>query len=866
MTGAVGWLTRRHLRRRWPALVPVALIVAAGATGAFIAAGAADRTAGAYGDYLTRARVSDVTINPSLSTTEIDQVIRTLPGVRSVTSEGFFLADFADDGAPRTVAEGQADQGGPQVRGSSDGRYHDMDRPALVAGRLPTGHDEAMVSRELADAEGIELGDTYPVSFWGRVEGTTDHPDFSAPDTVISPVGVEHLTVVGIGTLSDEVLPEELYPRDRVVVSPDVVERYDCLIDLPPQDATDEEAFLASTPGGCATSYRYYSLEVEGGADGVAAVTEAFRRRAEALNAGLPPVVLQQAQYHLIATTTAQEQARVERSTQPTVAALAVLAGVAAAVTLVVAGLAAARELRRSEDDLAQWRQLGLTTGERVRVVAVPLAGAVVAGLLMAVVAAWLLSPIGPVGSVRSVEPSPDRRLSTWASLGAVALGLVLVAGVVALGLRSAGRGGRAHRLPAVAGGAGAGGGGGGGRAPSARQRLVQRATRPEVAEGVRAAQGGYRGAGLVMASGGVAAAIFLAAVVFGASLSSVVSTPADYGWPWDVATMGGFGYGGVDLDQARDELDGRADVERWTGLGFTNQVTLDGDPVLSVIGYDRTSTVDLPVVAGRLPTAAGEVALGSLTAADQGLAVGDRVELGGDALPDQRPTAATVVGLVVMPPLGPYQADRAAPGRGLLLPEAMFPADFLAANLSFVGVELTGGARPGPVLAELRPRFQAWETHGWVPFNYRGPVRPAEIDDAGHMRAVPLLAGGLLVVAAVIGLALAVIMSVRGRRRELAILRALGFTGRQLRTSVRVQALVTMTVALAVGVPVGVALGRLAWRAFADQLGVAAGPVVPLGWLAATVAGGLTVALVAAALPARTASRIDPATTLRSE
>jgi hypothetical protein len=746
------------------------------------------------------------------------------------------------------------------VRGSSDGRYHDMDRPALVAGRLPTGHDEAMVSRELADAEGIELGDTYPVSFWGRVEGTTDHPDFSAPDTVISPVGVEHLTVVGIGTLSDEVLPEELYPRDRVVVSPDVVERYDCLIDLPPQDATDEEAFLAYTPGGCATSYRYYSLEVEGGADGVAAVTEAFRRRAEALNAGLPPALQKVAGYYRIATTTAQEQARVERSTQPTVAALAVLAGVAAAVTLVVAGLAVARELRHSEDDLAQWRQLGLTTGERVRVVAVPLAGAVVAGLLVAVVAAWLLSPIGPVGSVRSVEPSPDRRLPSGVGLGAVALGLVLVVGVVALGLRSAGRGARARRTSTGADGAGAG------RAPSALQRLVRRATRPEVAEGVRAAQGGYRGAGLVMASGGVAAAIFLAAVVFGASLSSVVSTPAAYGWPWDVATMGGFGYGGVDLDQAREDLDGRPDVERWTGLGFTNQVTLDGDPVLSVIGYDRTSTVDLPVVAGRLPTAAGEVALGARTAADQGLAVGDRVELGGDALPDQRPTAATVVGLVVMPPLGPYQADRAAPGRGLLLPEAMFPADFLVANLSFVGIELADGARPGPVLTELRPRFQAWETHGWMPFDYRGPVRPAEIDDAGHMQAVPLLAGGLLVVAAVIGLALAVVMSVRGRRRELAILRALGFTGRQLRTSVRVQALVTMAVALAVGVPVGVALGRLAWRAFADQLGVAAGPVVPLGWIAATVAGGLTVALAAAALPARTASKIDPATTLHSE
>jgi ABC-type antimicrobial peptide transport system permease subunit len=160
---------------------------------------------------------------------------------------------------------------------------------------------------------------------------------------------------------------------------------------------------------------------------------------------------------------------------------------------------------------------------------------------------------------------------------------------------------------------------------------------------------------------------------------------------------------------------------------------------------------------------------------------------------------------------------------------------------------------------------FRAWSMDGST-FDYADAVRPPEIVDADRMRTVPLLAGALLVLAAVIGLALAVVVSVRGRRRELAILRALGFTGRQLRTSVHVQAVATMAVALACGIPVGIALGRVAWRAFADRLGVAAGPVVPLGWIAATVVGGLAVALVAAAVPARTAASVDPATVLRSE
>jgi ABC-type antimicrobial peptide transport system permease subunit len=76
----------------------------------------------------------------------------------------------------------------------------------------------------------------------------------------------------------------------------------------------------------------------------------------------------------------------------------------------------------------------------------------------------------------------------------------------------------------------------------------------------------------------------------------------------------------------------------------------------------------------------------------------------------------------------------------------------------------------------------------------------------------------------------------------------------------------VTTAVALVVGIPAGIVVGRLAWRAFADELGVAAGPVIPLRWVAATLVGGLVVALVAAALPARIAARIDPAAVLRSE
>jgi len=122
------------------------------------------------------------------------------------------------------------------------------------------------------------------------------------------------------------------------------------------------------------------------------------------------------------------------------------------------------------------------------------------------------------------------------------------------------------------------------------------------------------------------------------------------------------------------------------------------------------------------------------------------------------------------------------------------------------------------------RHDYGAWGANGYR-VEYTKPVRPAEIVDAGGMWAVPLLVGGLLGVTLMVGLSLAIFVSTRARRRELSILRALGFTGGQLSNSVRVQAVATMLAALAIGVPTGMVAGRLAWRAFASSLAVVEAP-----------------------------------------
>jgi hypothetical protein len=849
---ATGWLIRRRFARHWPALLPLVLVVAIGGAGALLSLGAADRTDTAYADYLDRSGASDVVINPSLHSADIGDAIRKLPGVRRVTSDALFLVTAPDDGEPRTVAEFAAteDESTAQIRGSADGRYTAMDRPAVEEGRLPTGRREAFVNRELARSANVKVGDTIPTSFWNGLDDpilTAQLDEPPAPDSIVEPIGVEQLTVVGIGTFGDEVLPDGLYPQDRMIVSPDVADRYDCVPEAPPTDATYEESLSILLPDGCATSYEYYALDVPGGPRAVGAALDAYARRADQLDAELPqPLLDRDVRYILISTTTKPEQERVDRSTRPTVGALLVLGLIAAAVTAAIGAIVVARELRRRDEEHLQWYRLGMGARERAAVLGVPPAVAIVVGVAIALFVAWLLSPIAPVGNVRSVDPSPARTLPSWALYGAVAVTALLLLTLGFLVARSVVR----HRTARV-------------RRPSSTWgRFVPRRAGPEVSEGVRAAYGGGGGTGLVVGSAVVACTVFLAAIVFGTSLSSLVSTPAAYGWPWDVGSMGGFGYGGLDVAKMRADLDGQPGVERWAGLGFT-AASLDSEPTPTLIALGGSSDVDLGVVEGRLPSRAREVALGTRTAAERGIEVGDTVRLGGDGLDTRR---ARVTGLAVLPTLGPYGSDRAAPGDGMLVPAAAFDPEFVNGVITFAGVDLASGP-PGPEeAARLTREYQAWDTNGYVPFLYPEPVRPAEIDDAESMQGVPLLVGGLLVVATVIGLAVAIVLSVRSRRRELAMLRALGFDARQVRSSVRVQSLATVIPAIAIGVPGGIVLGRFLWQSFASELGVLQTVSVPVVWVVATVVGAVVVALVASAVPARVAARIAPATALRAE
>jgi putative ABC transport system permease protein len=120
-----------------------------------------------------------------------------------------------------------------------------------------------------------------------------------------------------------------------------------------------------------------------------------------------------------------------------------------------------------------------------------------------------------------------------------------------------------------------------------------------------------------------------------------------------------------------------------------------------------------------------------------------------------------------------------------------------------------------------------------------------------------------LSVVVSLFGIVNTLVLSVFERRRELGMLRAVGMTRRQVRRMVRHESVITALIGAALGTTVGLALAALVTSAFSDQ-GLQFS--VPIGSLAGFVIVAGLAGVLAAVLPARRASKLDPLTALAYE
>jgi ABC-type lipoprotein release transport system permease subunit len=146
------------------------------------------------------------------------------------------------------------------------------------------------------------------------------------------------------------------------------------------------------------------------------------------------------------------------------------------------------------------------------------------------------------------------------------------------------------------------------------------------------------------------------------------------------------------------------------------------------------------------------------------------------------------------------------------------------------------------------------------------GVQRPAQIVNYRSMGLTPLLLAIALAAGAVIALGLTLVASVRRRRHELAILKAIGFTPKQLQWSVLWQAGIVAVVGIVVGVPLGAALGRWLWTLFAEEIGAVPLPVVPVLPVVVACITALALAIALSGVPGRLAARTPAATALTPE
>jgi putative ABC transport system permease protein len=135
-----------------------------------------------------------------------------------------------------------------------------------------------------------------------------------------------------------------------------------------------------------------------------------------------------------------------------------------------------------------------------------------------------------------------------------------------------------------------------------------------------------------------------------------------------------------------------------------------------------------------------------------------------------------------------------------------------------------------------------------------------------GSRRPLPQALGAGLAAVTLLTIAHLLMTSVRRRQRDVAVLRALGFTRRQVRRTFCWQAVTLAGITLVIGVPAGIACGRLCWQVFARQLGIAPVTAVPLVTLSIMAARWLAAAVAIAALPGGAATRNPPARILHSE
>ncbi len=826
---------RTTFRNRRGGLLALMLLVGLVGGLAMASIAGARRTASSFTTYWASTNPPDLVgvtgvLNPTIGSfsgydARVIAEISKLPQVTHVESQsGIDFLPLQSNGDPLNAPNFYPPSAGNGY-GSVDGFYFEMNRVTALKGRVadPRQADELMLSPEGASALGVHVGSVLPVGIYTNAQTT-----LAAFGTArVKPIRVIDEKVVGIADFNTTVI----------------------------EDAADAGSAPNNlfTPAltrqllGCCVNYTETGVQVRGGARNAAAVAGAISK---VLLPGFPP--FQQAEPQVVA--------KAQRALKPDAIALGAFGGIVAVAVLLIGAQLIGRQLRLDAQEREVLRSLGASTAASSADGLLGIFGAVVLGALVAGIVALLLSPLAPLGPVRPVYPYGGISADwTVIGLGFVGLVVVLIAIATFLGVRRAphrdlrrerGRADRPSRVVSAAGTAGL-------PAPAVTgARFALESGRGRDSVPVRSA----------IVGAALAVVAVVATVTFGASLSSLVSHPSLYGWNWNYILVAG---GDLPQAQATSLLDHDRYVSQWSGV-YTSDLYIDGQNV-PILGENADSAVAPPVLSGHGLDSANQVVLGAVTLAQLHKHLGETVDVtSGTGAPDR----LRIVGTAAMPTLGSNGGAHLEMGTGAVLASSLLPAtarnpfDDPIPGPNAVLVRLHSGFADGAGLRSLEQIARATSNTANFGVAVQGAqsFRPAEIVNYRSLGNLPAFLGAGLAAGAIAALALTLIASVRRRRRDLALLKTLGFTKRQLAATVAWQSSIAVVIGIVVGIPAGIALGRWLWDLFADDIHAVPYPSVPVLTVVLVGVGALVLANIVAAIPGRYAARIPTGLLLRPE
>lgn len=842
------WLRgRAGLRLRWRAAVVLALITAVGGGVALTALAGARRTDSAISQFVKYSLPDDggfvygspvprsappASAGASEYSTALSPTERKVVGLPLVAA-WFRLPQlnlFTDPAGRSSV--------NLQVMASPDADFfHRVDRPLVLAGRLPSlasTYDAAvnpLAARDLHVAPG-DLLHLY-------AKGPSSQPvDFS-------------LRVTGIFRLPADVNAVEPYTarqnvsyeaKDEIYLPPPFVSAFSRRTRQPVQSLADIDIAAVRLRHGVASYPAYAS-----------AATKAGGGQIFVGNAG-----------NVLGTDTTLSSAT--RATRLQALSLLVFGLVALLITVLVVGQAVSRQVALDASDHAAMRALGATRSQLVGAAVVESGIAALLGAALAFAVAALASPLMPIGLARQAEIHRGFQVDLGVMLGGAALlAFVLLGWAAGPVLRS-----RSYQA-ATAGASSVAPSKGTSSFTAAIARLLRS---PVAGMGVRF--GLHRGAGgtsVPVVSALVAAVVTVAGIAasltFGSSLSHLSASPREQGWNWDVLVGDPNDFANRESQYAsvlaRDPLVGSYSAiaviaGARQGNAYVGRVALD-----TFLAFDELKgSVQPTLLHGRAPQGLHEIVFGTRTLAKLHKRVGDIVAI--DVGPPVGTLKLRIVGAMIAPSVGDIFTNSLGDGAWISgsafkAVQSQIPPDSNAgppqSTFSLFAVRYARGAPPGAAFASLERRF--------------GPVvlrrlPPEDLVNLHSVQNLPLVLAGLVGLLGLATVGHTLVTSVRRRRRDIALLKTVGFDRRQIAATVVWQATSFVVVALVIGLPLGVAAGRWAWHVVASGINSTSAPRVPFLAIALVVPVALVLANLLAAAPGWVAARIAPAVALRSD